>query len=70
MTPWAAYFCIRWMEEGFNEGRFNGNAERFLNAQGDDFSEVVAWILAEQQSENLFAYRLTMGSEWFSWTGP
>lgn len=70
VTPWAAYFCIRWMEEGFNEGRFGGNAGRFLNAQGDDFGELVDSILAEQQSEYLFAYRMTMGPGWFGWTGP
>jgi hypothetical protein len=69
VAPWAAYFCVRWVEQGFNEGRFDGNSFRLLNAQGETFEEVVEEILREQQSEYLFAYRLTMGRGWFGWSG-
>ena len=68
-APWAAYFCVRWVEQGFNEGRFHGNSFRLLNAQGETFEEVVEEILREQRSEYLFAYRLTMGRGWFGWSG-
>jgi hypothetical protein len=69
VTPWAAYFCVRWVEQGFNEGRFNGNAGRLLNAQGETFEEIVDGILEDDPSEYLFAYRMTMGRGWFGWTG-
>ena len=68
-TRWAAYFCIRWTEQGFNEGRFDGNAFRLLNAEGETFDEVVTTIVKEQQSDYLFAYRMTMGRGWFGWAG-
>lgn len=68
-TRWAAYFCIRWTEQGFNEGRFDGNAFRLLNAEGETFDEVVTTIVKEQQWEYLFAYRMTMERGWFGWTG-
>jgi hypothetical protein len=69
VTTWAAYFCIRWIEQGFNEGRFDGNAFLFLNAESGDFSDLVELVTVEQKSAYLFAYRLTMGAGWFGWSG-
>ena len=45
------------------------NAFRLLNAEGETFDEVVTTIVKEQQSDYLFAYRMTMGRGWFGWTG-
>ncbi len=67
-TRFAAYFCIRWMEEGFNAGKFRGHAATILNAEGDTYEEIVERILAEDQSNYLFAYPFTMGQGWFGWT--
>jgi hypothetical protein len=67
-TRFAAYFCIRWMEEGFNAGKFHGHAATILNAEGDTYEEIVERILAEDQSNYLFAYPFTMGQGWFGWT--
>jgi hypothetical protein len=69
-TRWAAYFCARWVEDAFNEGRFGGYRFELLGASGDTFEDTVEDILARSPSEYLFAYRMTMGPGWFGWTGP
>ncbi len=69
VTRWAAYFCVRWMEDAFNEGRFNGGHHTFLNAQGTTFDDIVEQLLADNPSEYLFAYRMQMGLGWFGWDG-
>ena len=68
-TIWAAYFCVRWMEDAFNEGRFHGGRSDLLNAEGDSFAEIVDRLEARHPSEYLFAYRMTMGPGWFGWDG-
>jgi hypothetical protein len=68
-TRWSAYFCARWMEDAFNEGRFNGRRFDLLNAPGPTFEETIARIESEDRSEYLFAYRMTMGRGWFGWDG-
>jgi len=68
-TRWAAYFCVRWMEDAFNEGRFDGRRFDLLYASGPDFGETIERIVSEQQSEYLLAYRMTMGPGWFGWSG-
>jgi hypothetical protein len=68
-TRWAAYFCARWMEDAFNEGRFDGRRFELLGAPGPDFGPTIDRIVAESQSEYLFAYRMTMGAGWFGWSG-
>lgn len=68
-TRWAAYFCARWMEDAFNEGRFHGNRFKLLAAEGENFGPTVAEIEASGSAEYLFAYRMTMGPGWFGWAG-
>lgn len=68
-TRWAAYFCARWVEDAFNEGRFAGYRSELLEASGDTFEATVEAILTESPNEYLFAYRMTMGPGWFGWTG-
>jgi hypothetical protein len=68
-TRWAAYFCARWVEDAFNEGRFGGYRSELLEASGDTFEATVEAILAESPNEYLFAYRMTMGPGWFGWAG-
>ncbi len=68
-TRWSAYFCALWMEDAFNEGRFNGRRFDLLNAPGPTFEETISRIESENQSEYLFAYRMTMGRGWFGWDG-
>ena len=68
-TRWAAYFCARWMEDAFNTGRFDGRRFELLAADGPTFERTVEKIVAENQSEYLFAYRMTMGRGWFGWDG-
>jgi hypothetical protein len=68
-TRWAAYFCARWMEDAFNEGRFDGRRFELLSAEGETFEPTVSAIEANHPSEYLFAYRMTMGAGWFGWTG-
>jgi hypothetical protein len=57
------------MEDAFNEGRFNGRRFELLNAPGPTFEDTVARIESENQSEYLFAYRMTTGRGWFGWEG-
>lgn len=68
-TAWAAYFCARWMEDAFNEGRFDGGRSDLLNAEGESFAEIIDQLEAQHPSEYLFAYRMTMGPGWFGWDG-
>lgn len=68
-TRWAAYFCARWMEDAFNAGRFDGRRFELLAADGPTFGPTIDRIVAEHESEYLFAYRMTMGRGWFGWDG-
>ena len=67
---WAAYTCARWMEDAFNEGRFDGHRFDLLDAEGSTFEATVEHILERSPSEYLFAHRFTMGPGWFGWAGP
>ena len=67
---WAAYMCVRWMEDAFNDGRFGGYRSDLLDNEDPTFEATVERILAESQSDYLFAHRFTMGPGWFGWTGP
>ena len=69
-SRWAAFMCVRWMEDAFNEDRFHAHRFDLLRAEGDTFESVVEEILETSQSRYLFAYRFTMGPGWFGWTGP
>jgi len=69
-TRFAAYFCVRWMEDAFNEGRFDGHRFDLLSAEGPTFEATVERILEESERDYLFAQRMTMGPGWFGWVGP
>jgi hypothetical protein len=68
-SQWAAYTCVRWMEDAFNESRFHGHRFTLLGAEGETFEPTIERILAESPSEYLFAYRFTLGPGWFGWSG-
>ena len=68
-TRWAAYFCARWMEDAFNEGRFDGRRFDLLGATDPTFEATIDRITSEHESEYLFAHRMTMGLGWFGWDG-
>lgn len=65
----AAYWCARWMEDAFNEGRFQGHRDELLLAEGETFGPIVEDILANSPSEYLFSARMTLGPGWFAWDG-
>jgi hypothetical protein len=69
-SKWAAFTCVRWMEDAFNEDRFHAHRFDLLQAEGETFESVVEEILASSPSRYLFAYRFTMGPGWFGWPGP
>ncbi len=69
VTSLGAYFCARWVEDAFNEGRFSGRRSEFLNARGSNFDDIVASIVAEYPDEYRFAYVMPMGPGWFGWDG-
>jgi hypothetical protein len=68
-TRFAAYFCVRWMEDAFNSDRFHGHRATFLETDAETFEEAVEYALATNPSEYLFAYPFTMGPGWFGWNG-
>lgn len=66
---WAAYFCVNWVEDAFNEDRFHGYRMDMLVHEGDDFDELTDRMLAERLSDYLFSYRITAGPGWAHWDG-
>jgi len=68
-SRWAAYWCARWMEDAFNEGRYQGHRDALLQAEGETFGPLVDEILASSPSEYLFSARMTVGPGWFGWDG-
>lgn len=69
-SRWAAFTCVRWMEDAFNEDRFHAHRFDLLRAEGETFESVIEEILESSASRYLFSYRFTMGPGWFGWTGP
>jgi hypothetical protein len=67
-TRWAAYMCIRWMEEAFN-GAGWGYAGSFVEAEGPTFEDVIDARIEARPSDYFFAYPFTMGMGWFGWDG-
>ena len=67
-TRWAAYLCIRWMEEAFN-GSGWGYAGSFLRAEGPTFEDVIDARVEAHPSDYFFSYPFTMGMGWFGWDG-
>ena len=68
-SQWAAYWCARWMEDAFNEGRFQGHRDELRSAEGETFGPLVEEIIATSPSEYLFSARMTLGPGWFGWDG-
>lgn len=68
-SRWAAYWCARWMEDAFNEGRFQGFRDELLRAEGETFAPLVEDIVESSPTEYLFSARMTLGPGWFGWDG-
>ncbi len=70
VTPasrWAAYFCIRWVEDAFNADRFHGHRFDFLGAEGPTFEPEIETARASGRYD--FALVLWMERGWFGWDG-
>jgi hypothetical protein len=65
----AAYYCVRWVEDAFNEDRFHGHRFTFLETPYDSFDEAVRTALEEDGDRYRFAYPMTTGPGWFGWDG-
>lgn len=68
VSRWAAYFCVRWVEDALNgTGRDDGKRIALLNAPDGTFDAIVA----EADAEGLygFAYVMPLGPGWFGWDG-
>jgi hypothetical protein len=66
---WAAYYCVRWMEDAFNESRFHGHRFTFLDTTDPTLEEVVRLAREQDPSRYTFAYPMTVGPGWFGWDG-
>jgi len=66
---WAAYYCVRWMEDAFNEDRFHGHRFTFLGTEEPTFEEAVRRAREQDPSRYSFAYPMTVGPGWFGWDG-
>jgi hypothetical protein len=66
---WAAYYCVRWMEDAFNAERFHGHRFTFLNGDGPTFEDAVERARRDDPSRYTFAYPMTVGPGWFGWDG-
>jgi hypothetical protein len=66
---WAAYFCVNWVEDAFNEDRFDGYRIDMLLHDGDDFDALIDRMLTERSSDYLFSHRITAGPGWAHWDG-
>ena len=66
-SQWAAYFCVRWVEDALNEDRQQAYRDDFLGAPDGTFDPIVA----EATAEGLygFAYVMDVGPGWFGWDG-
>jgi len=66
-SQWAAYFCVRWMEDAFNVERFHGYRFSFLGAEGSTFEAEVEEALLSGRYD--FARVLRLEAGWFGWQG-
>ena len=71
VTPtsrWAAYFCVRWVEDALNgSGRDDGERIAMLETSDETFDAIVADATA--QGLYGFAYVIPLGPGWFGWDG-
>jgi hypothetical protein len=63
----AAYFCVRWIEDAFNEDRFGGYRFEFLGAEGPTFGPEIEAARASGRYD--FARVVLMERGWFGWDG-
>ena len=63
----AAYFCVRWIEDAFNEDRFHGYRFDFLGAEGPTFAPEIETARASGRYD--FARVVLMERGWFGWDG-
>jgi hypothetical protein len=66
---WAAYYCVRWMEDAFNEDRFHGHRFTFLEAESATFEAALQRAQSDDMSRYMFAYPMILGPGWFGWDG-
>lgn len=71
VTPdsrWAAYFCVRWVEDALNDrDRSRGYRGAYLDAPDGTFDPIVAQATVDGHYG--FAYILPLGPGWFGWDG-
>lgn len=71
VTPasrWAAYFCVRWVEDALNGAdRSRGYRGDYLEAPDGTFDAIVAEATAAGHYG--FAYVMPLGPGWFGWDG-
>jgi len=66
---WAAYYCVRWMEDAFNEDRFHGHRFTFLETDSATFEPALQRAKSDDTSRYTFAYPMVLGPGWFGWDG-
>ena len=66
---WAAYFCVNWVEDAFNEDRRDGFRMDLLLTEDATFDELIERMTSERQSDYLFAHRIVAGPGWAHWDG-
>jgi len=66
---WAAYYCVRWMEDAFNEDRFHGHRFTFLETESATFEAALQRARADDKNRYVFAYPMILGPGWFGWDG-
>lgn len=63
----AAYFCVRWVEDAFNEDRFHGYRFDLLSAEGPSFAPEIEVALESGRYD--FARLVHLERGWFGWDG-
>jgi hypothetical protein len=66
-SRWAMYFCVRWIEDAFNEDRFDGFRFDFLAAEGETFAPEIERARASGRYDFVLVVPLERG--WFGWNG-
>jgi len=66
---WAAYFCVNWVEDAFNEDRIDGYRMDMLTHDDETFDPLIERMMQERMSEYLFAQRIVAGAGWAHWDG-
>jgi hypothetical protein len=64
----AAYFCVRWVEDAFNEDRSRGYRFDYLFAEGPTFDPIIEEATVSGHY-GLLTRILPLGPGWFGWDG-